>query len=64
MIIRSFRLTLRKIRTLEASLREGGLSVKDCLVAVRAVKQWLPRDAEAPENTPRDVVVPDDVTHP
>lgn len=59
MIISSFRLTLSKIRDLEATLRKEGLSLKHCNIAVSAVKRWLPRDAEAPENTPRDLVVPD-----
>lgn len=64
MIIRSFRLTLAKIRELEQALLRGGLSLRDCKSAVSVVKGWLPRDAEAPENTPRDVVVPDESTHP
>ena len=64
MIIRSFCLTLHKIRDLEAILRKGGLSLKDCKVAVAAVKSWLPRDAEVPETTPRDSVVPEGAHHP
>lgn len=32
--------------------------------AVSAIKDWLPRDVEASDHTPRDVVVLDDTTHP
>ena len=64
MIVRSFLLTIQKLRELEASLREGGLSRKDCVIAVSAVKRWLQREAEAPETTPSDLVVPDESSHP
>lgn len=64
MIVRAFHLTYNRIRDLQAGLRREGLSQKDCSRAVAAVKKWLQRDAEEPENTPRDVVVPDESSHP
>jgi hypothetical protein len=64
MIIRSFVLTIKKLRDLEAGFRQGGLSRKDCVIAVSAVKRWLQREAEVPETTPRDLVVPDENAHP
>jgi hypothetical protein len=62
--VRAFRLTIEKLRQLEQSLRKEGLSARDCKAAVSAVKKWLLRDVGAPENTPRDVAVPDETTHP
>jgi hypothetical protein len=64
MIIRSFILTLSKLRDLEASLRQGGMSRSDCVFAVKAVKRWLQREAEVPETTPSESVVPDERVHP
>jgi hypothetical protein len=62
--VSAFRLTIRKLRALEETLRAEGLSHRDCRKAVAAVKRWLQRDAEVPENTPSDLVLPDDTSHP
>jgi hypothetical protein len=64
MIVNSFLLTVQKLRDLRAILRRGGLSHKDCEVAVWAVKRWLPSHSEAPENTPSHLVVPEDIPNP
>jgi len=53
-------LTVEQLRDLETSLRDGGLSHKDCVRAVSVFKQWLQRDAGVPGNTPSDLAVPDD----
>ena len=64
MNVSAFCLTIEKLRALEDKLRAAGLSLRDSNIAVSVVKRWLPRDAEVPDNTPRDVAVPDEFTHP
>jgi hypothetical protein len=62
--VRAFRLTTEKVGELKAILREYGLSRRDCWLAVAAVKKWLQPHAEAPDHTPSDLVVPDEIPHP
>ena len=64
MIVRSFLLTLQKLRDLEAAFRKAGVPRNDCATAVAVVKRWLQREAEVPETTPGELVVPDGSTHP
>ncbi len=54
-------LSADELRDLEDILGERGLSRKDRVIAASVFRNWLQRDAGAPENTPRDEVVPDDV---
>jgi len=49
-------LTPDQLRELEGSLREGGLSQREAVIASSVLKKWLQRDAGAPANEPRDEV--------
>jgi len=62
--VRAFHLTIQNLRELEEKLRAAGLSLRDRNIAISVVKRWLPRDAEVPDNTPSDLVVPDESPHP
>lgn len=50
-------LTVDELREIESSLREGGLSQREAVIASSVLKKWLQRDVEAPISTPRDEVV-------
>jgi uncharacterized protein len=49
-------MTTEDFREIEATLREKGLSRADAVKAVSGLKQWLQRDVEEPDTTPRDEV--------
>lgn len=52
-------MTPQELRDLEAALRDGGLSHRDCRRAVSAFKAYLQRDAGVPTSSnPRDVGEP------
>lgn len=48
--------TTQDWRDIEAALRDGGLSRTDAVKAVSGFKNWLQRDAGAPDQDPRDEV--------
>jgi HK97 family phage prohead protease len=50
-------LSVKQIRDLEATLREKSISRADAVTAVSCFKDWIQRDAEVPNTTPRDEVV-------
>jgi HK97 family phage prohead protease len=49
--------TAENFREIEAAFRMKGLSRSDAVKAVSGLKEWLQRDAEVPNTTPRDEVV-------
>jgi HK97 family phage prohead protease len=52
-------LTVDELREIEGSLREGGLSQREAVIASSVLKKWLQRDVEAPISAPRDEAVPE-----
>jgi HK97 family phage prohead protease len=49
-------LTPDELREFEGSLRDGGLSQREAVIASSVLKKWLQRDVGAPANEPRDEV--------
>lgn len=54
-------LSVRQIRDLEGLLGERGVSQTQAVRAVAAFKEWLEREARAPEIVPREAVAPDPI---
>jgi hypothetical protein len=52
--------TPQQLRSLEATLRDGGLSQANAVTAISGFKAWLQRDAEAPIIETRDEISPDE----
>jgi HK97 family phage prohead protease len=55
------KMTPSELRELEASLREGGLSRSDAVMAISRFKQWLQRDVEVPVHAPGDPKASDEL---
>jgi len=52
--------SVKELRELERVLRDRGLSHKDAVIASSVLRNWPPRDVEAPMIAPRDEVAPEE----
>lgn len=58
--ISDVKMTPDQLRELEGSLRDGGLSQREAVIASSVLKKWLQRDAGVPIRAPRDEVSPEE----